>query len=69
MNVAVAVSQGAANGGERRGLTTPARLPLEDAMIDAKDRAIIALCDTIDDLRKRIADLEHMLTLQMRGNE
>lgn len=28
------------------------------AMTDARDRAIEALCDTIADLRKRIADLE-----------
>lgn len=27
-------------------------------MTDARDRAISALCDTIADLRKRIADLE-----------
>jgi hypothetical protein len=39
-----------------------------DAMNDAKDRAIIALCDIIDDLRKRIEQLEMLLALQ-RGKE
>jgi hypothetical protein len=38
-------------------------------MMDAKDRAILALCDIIDDLRKRIAQLELLLAQQMRGNE
>jgi hypothetical protein len=37
-------------------------------MMDAKDRAIIALCDIIDDLRKQIAQLEMMLALE-RGKE
>jgi hypothetical protein len=37
-------------------------------MMDAKDRAIVALCDIIDDLRKRIEQLEMLLALQ-RGKE
>jgi hypothetical protein len=32
--------------------------------MNAQDRAIIALCDIIDDLRKRIAQLEMLLALQ-----
>jgi len=30
-------------------------------MSDARDRAIEALCDTIEDLRKHIADLEMII--------
>jgi hypothetical protein len=33
-------------------------------MTDPRDRAINALCDTIADLRKRIADLEFAATIK-----